>query len=255
MKRAAPKHAREKKLRQDTFRRKPAPVTLAGSARLDQDPPQHDEHVRRRAGAVASADRIKASLNGPQEPFRARKERERQEKAHEERRARLASAAVSYAPGTRSAKREHEIQSLGATKRARSIAHAKLFRSAGEATAPRVLACSMYDDLWHFANAGQLPPPSFMPKVDCSASGDGPERVAGGQEKLSALVAALGREQAALLYFRIIENWTFTALAESFDEDERKLSARFVAAADAAARFFGLQAPSRMVRAMEAMSG
>jgi hypothetical protein len=161
-----------------------------------------------------------------------------------------AAAGLDYDPRTAAGAREREIQNLGGTKRARSLSFGKLFKNKSEATNERCLACQKYEELWHFAKRGDFPNPRFEPRVDNSMQAGALPPAAGAKEKLADLVATIGEEGEALLYARIIENRTYTALcAESgMNADPRRLTGIFVQAVDAAARFFGLKPASELVR-------
>ncbi len=211
-------------------------------------------HASRANAADRVIDRLPPQPRPKPESKRERTERIRRERLHAQaeaaRRKEMSAAGIDHDSRTASGKRDHEVQNLGGTKRARSLKHSSLFKNKSEATYSRVRACEIYDELWHAAHIGDYPEPRFEPKVDSSGKFGVIPMNAGAKEKLDAITKAIGAEPAALLYFRIIENWSFRAMARDGYGDERSLQFRFVAAVDAAARALGFAPESRMVQRM-----
>lgn len=100
-------------------------------------------------------------------------EREKAKKAKIEamRRARLAAASVTLSPGTATDRRTYTIRDFGGKLRADVDHIAACLPRGDDRTPSRVLAWQEFDRHYQKANPGDMPPQSFMPKVDCSGSG------------------------------------------------------------------------------------
>lgn len=153
--------------------------------------------------------------------------------------ARSQAGLPSYDPRTAAGQREHHIEALGAKKRARTRPYADLFLRKANATPERLAACDRYEELVRTSQEGLFPEPAFEPRVDSSNIQSSPLANAAALVSRDALRAYVGVEGEALLYLRIIDSRSARSLASEAG-DERQVQAKFTAAVDAAARFFGL---------------
>ncbi|MCJ2056176.1 hypothetical protein MKL09_06400 [Methylobacterium sp. J-048] len=127
-----------------------------------------------------------------------------------------------------------------------------LIRSAPDRTGPRGLAMQRFDELCHRAYAGLFQNPKFERGVDVSKGLPGvPDDRCDGLAEMQRLSARIGEEAQALLFHRVFERRTFTAMRDMGMGGERELAVLFLRAVDAVARFYGLSGQSPVVAMME----
>lgn len=186
---------------------------------------------------------------------------QRQERFRRERKAALNLVAKSREftaaglpaadPRTAAGNRELQIDSIGGTKRARSLSIHKLIRGP-ENTLIRQETCRRYEELYHQAHGDLFRSPTWTPKVDQSHVSKTPtEGAADGKSLYARLVATIGEEANGALYRRIIENLDYESLERGGFGKNRRLSRQFIEAVDAASRFFLKVPPSPMVERMK----
>lgn len=232
------------------------PLAAEGACRLLFNHPHKDDDP-----APTPGDDAAASGSPPQRRRSRETKDQRQERFRRERRAALSLAAKSKeftAAGlpaadlrTAAGNREHQIDSVGGTKRARSLSIHKLIRGP-QNTPVRQETCRRYEEMFHQAHGDLYRSPAWTPKVDQSYVSKTPtEGAANGKGLYARLVAVIGEEANAFLYWRIIENMDFETMERNGFGQNRHLSQRFIQAVDAASRFF-LKVPlSPMVERMK----
>lgn len=207
-----------------------------------------------RVGRVVSKPAIQhATTTGSRETEHQRKVRLRRERfasQGDRKQAKLRAEAglPLHDPRTAAGQRQYTVTRTGALTRATTLAYADLFARRANATDVRLAACERYETLIRASHAGQFPEQSFEPRVDNSTVRGIPPGNGDAHNALAQLRDAIGLEGAALLYLRIIENRTARSLAGDELGDERAVQARFIAAVDGAARFFGLATTPALLR-------
>lgn len=213
--------------------------------------------ILERAIAAAAATPHPVRLDPREERRQARaaeKLAQQQRQTEERARSDLRRAGLDHDPRTAAAQREVIITGgRGATeKRAMIAGYGSLIRTASDRTGPRIEAMRRFDELCHRAFAGLYPNPKFERGVDVSKRLPGvPDDRCDGLAEMDQLSARIGEEAKAILFFRIFEARTFTAMRDMGLGGERELAVLFLRAVDAVARFYGLQSQPRAVEAME----
>ncbi len=179
---------------------------------------------------------------------------EREKRAHRTIRASLskadalAAAAVTYDPRLATAERDVQVESLGATHRARSLPYKALFdKRASDATPIRVVACKMFDDIWHMGHVGDFPEPRFEPQVDTSGTERAhQEKRAQAKRQLEVLRQTIGPLGYAVLEQRVVYNVRYDVLMKFFEMRKATAPKLFIEAVDRLVDHFGLaDAPER----------
>ncbi|MBP1180005.1 hypothetical protein [Methylobacterium sp. PvR107] len=215
------------------------------------------ETILARAVAEAEATPFPIRLDPKEErrQSRASEKLAQQERQTEERaRSELRRVGLDHDPRTAAAQREVIITGgRGATeKRAMVAGYASLIRTASDRTGPRIEGMRRFDELCHRAYAGLFPNPKFERGVDISKGLPGvPDDRCDGLAEMDRLSARIGEEAKAILFFRIFEARTFTAMRDMGLGGERELAVLFLRAVDAVARFYGLSERPSAVEAME----
>jgi hypothetical protein len=248
----AERHARANARKVDALE---VPAARARTARRVNE--ESAEAILARAVTEATATPHPVDLDPKEERQKARaaEKRARQEQqADEARQAQMRRVGLDHHPATAAAQREVVITGgRGATeKRAMLAEYRSLIRSAPDRTGPRILAMQRFDELCHRAYAGLFPNPKFERGVDVSKGLPGvPDDRCDGLAEMQRLSSRIGEEAQALLFHRVFERRTFTAMRDMGMGGERELAVLFIRAVDGVARFYGLMDCSKAVQSME----
>lgn len=184
---------------------------------------------------------------------KARAEERRRDRRETERRRDFGAAGVSHDPRTAAGQREIEVRAVRGlpVKRASVVDAGSLIKRQSERTEPRIKAITAFDDLCHRAYAGLYPEPKFERGVDVSHVPGVLHARSDAMGEMRRLSQRIGEDAQAILHLRIFERQSFSWMAQQGIGDERSISALFLAAVDAVARFYGYCGPSPAIKAME----